>query len=397
MDYADVLRFPQLDLRGRRIFLRADLDLPVSPLGRLVDETRTRKLAPSVAGMLAAGCKVVLAGHAERQASLVAVAELLGGALGRPLSLLSQKFEAEVSSLSAGQLALAPNLSLFKEESTNDARWARRVARAFDVYVGEAPGAASQTRASTVALPRLLPARGVGQLWGRDLDMSRDFATLPESPYVALLGGAGLARKATFLGGLLDRVDVLLLGGVIANTFLVASGWDPCSSEYELDAVPLAASLAERARERGIRLLLPVDFIVDDPSGSPEPYAVRRADALADYDRALDLGPETRRAYEEVLATAQTLLWNGVLGSKASDATLAGTRELLRSAQRVPYAGVVGTHSVALATKWKLSSTLRWLATSGDAARELMVGVPQPGLESLRQPPALATPTELPP
>jgi phosphoglycerate kinase len=387
MAFPDILRFSQLDLKCRRIFLRVDLDVGLTSAGGLLDETGLRRVGSALQALVAARCKVVIVGHARQHAAMTATSTLLASVLSRPVPHLLREFPGEIASMLEGQVALAPNLALFTEEDENDPRWSARVARAFDVYVSEAPAAAREVRASTVGIPALIPARGVGPFLGRDLDMTRDFVDLPASPFTAVVGGSGLARKAEFLRGLLARVDTLALGGVVANTFLVADGWEPRATEYELNALPMARDILQQARARGVQVLLPTDALVFDrdvqPSGA---FVNRELDDLAASEAVLDLGSNSRRTYRDVIAQSSTVLWNGLLGDERATPTLEGTADALRAAESVGFAGVVGERSRLRALALGAGSKLRWLATSGDTALELMVGRIPPGVQSLRQP-----------
>lgn len=398
MNFSDVLRLSELDLTGRRVFLRADLDIPLTPQGRLSNELALEKLAPTIEALLSARCRVVLAGHSQRGASLGATGKLLGALLRQPLLPLGREFWKDIRSVVPGSVSLAPNLDSYPQEADNDARWAAMVARGFDVYVNEAPYASRQARASTVAIASALPARGAGLLLGSDLDMARDFVELPAAPYAAIVGGDGLERRAAFLRGLLERVDYLLLGGVIANTLLVAGGWQPRATRYEAGALDIARELLEQAQARGVRLLLPSDgVILDYDVVATGARMTRELQSFAEHDELLDIGSGTRLAYRAALSSVATVLWSGSL---ASDGSTEGTSDALAKAlEQAPYTGVVGEQSVALADALGLSPRFRWIAQGGDAAEELMTGMVSPGIQSLRQPapkPALA-PAELAP
>lgn len=387
MSFSDVLRLRQLDLTGRRVFLRADLDVPVSPRLRLTSDAGVRRIGPTLRALTSAGCKVLVAGHAEQAHTLPAVAELLGSYLNAHVPLLGADFTSQLSKLREGQVALAPNLDEFPQERDNDARWAASIARAVDVFVTEASSTVAEVRASTVALPRLLQARGVGLLLGNDLNMTRDFVELPAAPYTAVIGGSGLLQKAAFLRQLVNRVDALLLGGVIGSTFLVASGWEPGSTAYEPEALDVAKQLLATAAARGVRVGLPTDGLVRDGASAHARVLSRSIEALSPKASLLDIGPETRRSYCEVLAQSTTVLWNGSMGADENPPGQEGTRVVAEAAAAsAPYSGVAGESSVTLARALGLASDFRWTAKSGDAALALLAGATPPGIESLRRP-----------
>jgi phosphoglycerate kinase len=383
----DLLRFGQLDIRGRRVFLRADLADRVTPVGQLKSDALGRQLLPALEALVRERCKVVVAGHSapNDRATPRAVAGLLSTLLKKPVLELGNDFPAGVRALGEGQVAVAPNLEAFSEERTNDVRWAHRLARAFDVYVCEALASARDVRASTVALPRLLPARALGPVLERDLRAAADFSTQISSPFVAVVGGSDLAQKAALMRFLVAHADAVLLGGVVANTFLALHGWHPALSAYESENIPIAQEIAKLAEARGVSLFLPSDALVARRRGSRTVQLEVRpiGDVKAD-EAVIDIGVNTLRTYENVVRQASTVLWNGALGSRDEEAGLEGTRTVLAAAlDAAPYSGVVGEDSVELATELGFSSSFRWVARSGRAVLDLLAGKPMTGLESL--------------
>lgn len=380
MSFPDVLRFSQLDVIGRRVLLRVDL---VAPTERLGSERVLRPLAATIASLTDRHCRVVVLGDTEEPGALPSIARELSQLLQKPVRQLGRDFLRELAELHEGQVALGPNLAQFSEEAKNDVRFATRIARAIDVYVNDAPRASRDVRASTTALPRLVPACGAGPLLGHDLDMTRDFVACPAPPYVALVGGSGVERRAPFLLGLLDRVQALLLGGDLASTFLVARGWSPRRTRYEPEGLAAATSVLEKAAQRGIAVHLPTDGLVLSPRGAS---SWRRVDELLPDEALVDIGHETWSTYAALMETAETVLWSGTMGDGTPDQPLQGTRVVAEAAASVAYSGVVGEESVALASNFGLNSRFLWLARGGETAAELMAGITPPGVESLRQP-----------
>ena len=367
------------------MLVRADLDVPLSAAFRLTTDSSVRRLCPTLRRLVARGCKVVIAAHAEDSLSLAASAEMLGVLLEQPVLQLGRDFATKVGRLAEGQLAILPNLDEFPEERANDAAWAGSMARSFDVYVAEGSNAALQLRASTVALPRRFPTRGVGQALGNDLDMTRDFVALPAAPYVAVVGGNNLLHKAEFLRGLLARVDALLLGGVIGNTFLAASGRQLGASKIEADAIDTARELLALAGQRGTPLYLPLDGVFRTKSSVRGPFIPCTLDAWS-VEALVDIGPQTRAAYAEILRQANTLLWNGALGEvDAAVPAVEGTQTVLRAAANVTYRGVVGVGSTRLASLLGEGSLFHWKSGGGEGSRAILVGAVPPGLQSLQR------------
>lgn len=385
MAFDDILRFTELDPKERRVFVRADLDVALTPTGRMTDDRALRRLVPLLRALSTAGCKVVVAWHAERRDAALfrGISDTLARLLERPVRGLGRGFAEEIAGLRPGQVALTPNLSLFAEELRNDVRWARRIARSIDVYVNEAPAASRSERASTVALPRLMPARAPGPLLDSDLAMTRDFVFAVDGPFVALVGGRDLARKANFIRSLCSRIDTLLLGGVLGNTFLVASGWSPRASAYESDAVALAAELTRFAHAQGVRVVMPEDCLTLTREGA---FERRGLEELGEHEALLDLGTHTTQAYAAALKSAVTLLWNGSLGERRFAETLAGTRAVVDAGlAAASFTGVVGEDSVELARELGLVSRFRSVGASGSASVAVVSGESSPGIEALRQ------------
>jgi phosphoglycerate kinase len=380
MAFPDILRFSQLDVTGRRVFLRVDLATPRERLGH---DPALRPLQATLDALVKQRCKVLIAGDADEPSTLPGVARELSSLLKQPVAQLGRDFMSKIGDMKEGQVALAPSLSHFAEERNNDGRWAAHIAQVIDVYVNEAPRASLEARASMVALPRLMASRAAGPLLGHDLDMTRDFVDLPASPYVAVIGGSGLERKLPFLLGLLDRIQTLLLGGPIANTFLVAGGWAPRGSHYEADALDAAARVQKKARERGVRVVLPVDGLI---ALQGDKLKCRPLSELQDGEAVLDIGHDTWNAYGDVLTSAATVLWSGSLGHTTPVPMMQGTQVIAEVAAQAAYCGAVGEDTVAMASSLGLSSKISWLAKGGDAALELMAGIVAPGIESLRQP-----------
>jgi 3-phosphoglycerate kinase len=382
--FADILRFSELDVRGRRVMLRVDL---VSSADLRRSEAQLRALRQTLDYLQEQRCKVIVAGDAEEPDALSTTIKALGFAGAHAPLLFERDFLTQIGSLAAGQVAFTPNLAELLPEAKDDPRWAWRLARVVDAYVNEAPRASRRARATTTTLPRLLATRGAGPLLGRDLDMTRDFVEVPSSPYVAVVGGGDLLAREPFLFGLLERVQALLLGGEVASTCLVARGWAPRATRYDAKAVPIAARLLEAAERRGVRVLLPTDGLVASRSG----FVTRQLDQLPEGEGWIDVGHETWTAYADELSRAKTVLWAGVLGHPGSERSLQGTEIVAEAIANVEYSGVVGWESVALANQLGLGGKMLWLGSSGEGSLELMAGIVSPGIEALRQPPPPAS------
>jgi phosphoglycerate kinase len=392
--FSNISRLPALDVDQRRVFLRADFDVPLSSFAGVEDDSLLRAALPTLRQLLAARSKLVIGAHYGSTARAApsnaprSVAGRLAELLGTSVSVLDRNFSSEIRLIGPGQIALTPNLLDYPEEIAGDQDFAEELARSIDVYVGDGLRAARESWASVVLLPRALASRGCGLQLGRDLEMLELLADpRPVRPYVAVVGGDGFARKAKLLWALLLRVDALLLGGVVANTCLAAQGWDPRLSAFEPDQLEAARTFLSAARERGVSVSMPRDALVIKPEVGLDSATQRAIHDLAADEAVVDIGLETCSEYREVLAAAGTALWNGLMGVADDDTTRGGT---YRVAQAVPSSAgrsvVFGARSVAMAELLDLLAPFRYVSRGGEAALSFVSGTVLPGIESLRSP-----------
>ena len=391
--FDDVPRLRDLDVRGRRVFLRVDLGLPLSPHGAVLDDTRLREALPTIRGLLAQEAKVVIAGSygpagttADSGASK-GIASRLGELLGAEVGLLGERFWRDVASLHNAQIALAPDLADIPEEATNDPAFADRIARGFDVYVNDALRGSTEATASVDAVPRRMVSRGVGLQVDLAIRALKDFVEVPTKPFAAAIGGRSVVRREALLRSLLATADTLVLGGVVANTFLVARAWSPGASVYEAAGVPLALEILREAAALGVAVMLPVDAVVatrSRPDASPV-YSVKKIADVGAEDAVADIAIETSLAYREVMTSSATVLWNGLMGDCSNDQTQSGSYRTAQAATEASrYTMLVGDRTLAAARFFQLADYFRFEATGGDAMLALLRGDVLPGLEALR-------------
>jgi phosphoglycerate kinase len=386
-----------VDLHERRVFLRADLNVPIGPDGEVADASRIDAMLPTLERLLAHRCAVVVASHLGRPKgkvvpalSLGPVARALAARLGRPVPLapaaVGPEVRAAVDALAAGELLLLENLRFDPREERDDPEFAAELGRGLDLLVDDAFGAVHRAHASVHALARLLPSVA-GLLVEREVAaLTRLLA--PERPFVVVLGGAKVADKLAMLDALAGRADRLVVGGGMANTFLLAQGMRLGRSLVEPERVDDARRLLARL---GDRLVLPTDLVVGAGVDDSAPRVVTAA-GVGEEDMALDIGPASRERFAAALAGARTVFWNGPMGMFEREPYRAGTDAMARAVAALDAFTVVGGgDSVAALNGSGLADRVGHVSTGGGASLEFVEGRRLPGLAVLGyEPPAAA-------
>jgi phosphoglycerate kinase len=389
------LSIEQVELRGRRVFLRADLNAPLEH-GAVADDTRLTAVLPTIRLALERGAAVVLASHLGRpkggpdpKYSLAPVAERLTALLGRPVTLapdcVGELVERMAGELKPGQVLLLENLRFHREEEANDDGFAGRLAALGDVYVNDAFAAAHRAHASIAAITRHLQPAAAGLLMRRELDALGRILESPARPLTAVLGGAKVSDKLALVEHLLARVDALVIGGGMAFTFLRALGHSVGKSLVEVDRIDTARSAMETARRRGVQIVLPVDAVVAGGLDSPSGRAVSVRDIPAEQ-MGLDIGPLTVEHFAAVLKAAKTIVWNGPMGVFEKPAFATGTVAVARAvAESGAFSVIGGGDTVAAVNQAGVAGRIGYISTAGGAFLEFLEGRTLPGVEALTE------------
>jgi phosphoglycerate kinase len=391
------LTIEQLDLRDRRVFLRADLNAPLDG-GAVSDDTRLAAVVPTIRLALERGAAVVLASHLGRpkgrrdpKFSLKPVAERMASLLGRPVPLAPDCVGAETAALakglSGGQLLLLENLRFHPEEEANDDGFARDLAALADCYVNDAFAAAHRAHASIAAITHHLQPAAAGLLMRSELEALGRILEAPQRPLVAILGGAKVSDKVALVEHLLERVNALLIGGGMAFTFLHALGHGVGRSLLEADRVETARRVLESARKRGVQVLLPIDAVVAPGLDAPSGRTVGIRDIPGDQ-MGLDIGPRTVERFDSAIKTAGTVVWNGPMGVFEKAPFAEGTLGVARAVASAPAFSVIGGgDTVAAVNQAGVAERIGYISTAGGAFLEFLEGRTLPGVEALTEAP----------
>ena len=385
-----------VDVAGRRVFLRADLNVPLED-GRITDDTRIRASLPTIVHLLERGAAVILASHLGRPKGKVndalrlkPVADRLSQLLGRPVRMtgdaLGPGVQVAVDKLRPGDLLLLENLRFHGEEEANDPEFARSLASVADLYVNDAFGAAHRAHASTEGITHFLPAVA-GLLMEREVDALSRLLQKPARPFHAVIGGAKVSGKLEVLEALLSRCQAVLVGGGMANTFLAARGVELGKSLVERDALADAERILAEARRKRVRFMLPTDAVVAPQIHHRARTQTVPIDEVPKDQMVVDIGPATVSAYTEHLGKAKTVFWNGPMGvfemSQMAEGTNAMARFLAKRTNRGVVTVVGGGDSVAAVEGLGLADRMTHVSTGGGASLEFLEGKTLPGVAAL--------------
>ena len=377
-------------LADQRVLVREDLNVPLKD-GGVGDEARLRAALPTLQRLLDAGARVMVMSHLGRPkagsfdpaASMAPVARRLGELLGRDVPVVRDWLDTDPAPAS-GQLVLCENVRFNAGETDNDEDLSRRMAALCDLFVMDAFGTAHRAQASTHGVARFAPDAVAGPLLAAELAALGKALEAPARPLVAIIGGSKVSTKLTVLEQLTDRVDQLIVGGGIANTFIAAAGYPVGRSLIEADLVDTARALMDKARAAGGEIPIPEDVVVADELSETAEARVRDVDAVGDDEMILDVGPKTAAAYAERLRQAGTIVWNGPVGVFEIDAFGGGTRALAEAIADSPAFSIAGGgDTLAAVAKYGVSDRISYISTGGGAFLEFLEGRELPAVAVL--------------
>ncbi len=386
-----IIKMTDLDLSGKRVLIREDLNVPVKD-GKVSSDTRIRASLPTIEHARQAGAKVMLMTHLGRpkegqydQAfSLAPVAEHLSGLLGAPVRLINDWLHGiEVAD---GEVVLCENVRFNEGEKADDDNLARKMAGLCDVYVMDAFGTAHRAQASTHGVAKYAPVASAGPLLAAELEALAKALDNPRRPMAAIVGGSKVSTKLTVLDALSKVVDQLIPGGGIANTFIAAAGYPVGKSLCEHDLIPEARRLMDAASANGDEIPVPTDVVVGNEFSESAPATVKRVDQVADDDMIFDIGPQTAERYGELMQSAGTIVWNGPVGVFEFDQFGAGTKilgEAIANSNAFSIAG--GGDTLAAVDKYGLTDRISYISTGGGAFLEFLEGKKLPAVAMLEQ------------
>ena len=385
-----------LDLKGKRVLVRVDFNVPMDEEKNITDDIRIRMALPTINHILDQGAKLILCSHMGRPGgervmdfSLAPAASHLAEILDRPVLLAPDCIGKESEDLVAGMhpadVLMLENLRFHKQESESDPAFAEQIARMADVYINDAFAVSHRAHASVVGIPAYVAEKAAGYLLQTEMDFFHKAMDTPVRPLVALVGGAKVSSKLGALQNMLDTVDTMIIGGAMANTFLKSQGVDMGASKIEEDLLDSAREFVQEAERKGVKIYLPVDFVVADRFAAD---AVIKNVTFRDVPKgwmALDIGPATTSFFQEAMADARTIVWNGPMGAFEMDAFARGTMAMCQAVASSHALSVTGGgDSNAAVKKSGEAANISYMSTGGGAFLTLMEGKTLPGVEVLK-------------
>ncbi len=384
-----------IDLKNKKVLVRCDFNVPMDENQNITDNRRIVAALPTIKYLLDNNCKIVLCSHLGRpkgevkpEFSLKPVAKELSKLLGKEVlmanDVVGEDALAKSQNLKNGEILLLENLRFHREETDNEPEFAKKLASFGEIFVNDAFGTAHRAHASTEGVTKYLPAVS-GFLIEKELKFLGEAISNPERPFVAILGGKKVSDKIGVIENLLEKVDVLIIGGAMAYTFFKAMGYEIGNSACELDKLDLAKEIMEKAKEKNVKLLLPVDTKVGKEFEPDTESKIVKCTEIPEGWEGFDIGPETIKLYSEELQKAKTVVWNGPLGLFEFDQFAIGTNSIAKALADVPAVKIIGGgDSAAAIEKAGLADKFTHISTGGGASLEFLEGKKLPGIEALQ-------------
>ena len=387
-----------LDLSGKKVFVRVDFNVPLDAAGSVSDDTRIKAALPTIKKLYEQNAKIILASHLGRpkgerveSMSLSPVAPVLSERLGLPVLFLNDcigtDVEEAINGLQGGQIVLLENLRFHKGETENDPQFAKELASLADVYVNDAFGTAHRAHASTFGVPDLLPVKISGYLIAKELEFLGQKTSSPDRPFTVILGGAKVSDKIMVIDALLDKADTIIIGGAMAYTFALANGKKVGDSLSEPDKVELARSALQKAKEKGVRFLLPIDTLGTNSLNFDQKTLGETKVFEGDIEdgwEGVDIGPKTTELYAKEVAGAKTVLWNGPMGVFEIEDSSKGTFAVAQAVADGDGISIIGGgDSVKAINRSGYSGQVSFMSTGGGASLEFLEGKSLPGVSIL--------------
>ncbi|XXG65699.1 hypothetical protein AAC387_Pa05g3327 [Persea americana] len=385
------------DLKGKKVFLRADLNVPLDENQHIIDDTRVRAAIPTIKHLIGNGARVILSSHLGRPKGVTPkyslkplvprLSELLGVRVEKADDCIGPEVEKMVAGLPEGGVLLLENVRFYKDEEKNEPQFAKKLASLADLYVNDAFGTAHRAHASTEGVTKFLKPSVAGFLLQKELDYLVGAVSNPKRPFAAIVGGSKVSSKIGVIESLLEKVDILLLGGGMIFTFYKAQGLSVGSSLVEEDKLNLATLLLEKAKSKGVSLLLPTDVVIADKFAPDANSKVVPSSSIPHGWMGLDIGPDSVKVFCDALETTKTVIWNGPMGVFEFDKFAVGTEAISKKLAALSGKGVTtiigGGDSVAAVEKVGVASMMSHISTGGGASLELLEGRDLPGVLAL--------------
>ena len=384
-----------IDLKGNKVFVRCDFNVPMDENQNITDNTRIKAALPTIKYLLEQNCKIILASHLGRpkgevkpEFSLKPVAKELSKLLGKDVimanDVIGEDATSKAENLKEGEIMLLENVRFHREETDNDPEFAKKLASMAEIFVNDAFGTAHRAHASTTGIADYIPGVA-GFLIEKELKFLGNAINNPERPFVAILGGAKVSDKIGVIDSLLDKVDTLMIGGGMAYTFFKAQGYNVGNSLCEVEKTGLALQAMEKAKEKGVKLLLPIDTKIGKEFKPDTESKTVAWTEIPDEWEGFDIGEKTIEMFKNELQNAKTVIWNGPLGLFEFEQFAIGTNEIAKTLAELDATTIIGGgDSAAAVTKAGLADKMTHISTGGGASLEFLEGKKLPGIECLQ-------------